>query len=317
MVEEVTGFGGAQQGVGVDSGEGDVDEVIELFRKLLGEPTTKKLMRWRGGDYYLIRFIKPRLNRLCTSGKCTLVEVFGGSGIVSQEADRDVFTNIIYNDIDSRLVELYRAVKEKPKEFMALLLVLPYGRFYYKLISKLLESGAKELAAIELAAFTFYVANAKVHGGLGNGGFSYGVVPDETHARWLKSYALAIPYIASKWADITIENLDFREVIDRYDRETTVFYLDPPYPDTADEYYSWYFTVHDLRDMAFMLRNIRGKFLLKLNERSYSYVSDLLPEHEYVIEKVEHWKFMDDISTIKRTGTNRKQITVFISSKTQ
>ncbi len=72
-----------------------------------------------------------------------------------------------------------------------------------------------------------------------------------------------------------------------YDSEKTVFYCDPPYVPTAKEYYGKPFTVDDLRDMANMLTTIKGKFLLKLNDRSYSYIQDILPEGKYVVEHVE------------------------------
>jgi hypothetical protein len=66
-----------------------------------------------------------------------------------------------------------------------------------------------------------------------------------------------------------------------------VFYCDPPYVPTAKEYYGKQFTVDDLRDLASMLTTIKGKFLLKLNDRSYSYIQDILPEDKYVVEHIE------------------------------
>jgi DNA adenine methylase len=41
---------------------------------------------------------------------------------------------------------------------------------------------------------------------------------------------------------VLIENLDWQDCIDRYDRPTTVMYIDPPYPENGVNY------VHNMRD---------------------------------------------------------------------
>lgn len=289
----------------------DFEEIINMFKRKISNRMAKKIIRYAGGDYYTADLLLPRLYSLC-QGKCTLVEVFGGSGFISQEADRNVFSNVIYNDIDNRLAELYKAVKENPREFMELLLLLPYSRFLYNLIDDLIRKGAKELASIELAVFAFYVANAKVHGGLGIGGFYHGKVPDSNPAREFRNHTLAIYELASKWADITIENLDFRDVIKKYDSEKTVFYLDPPYPDKSQSIYDLSFTVNDLRDLARILRQIKGKFLLKLDGKTYSMIQDLLPDGTYNVERFNMSKNMEIIVDGKK---RENWILVLVSNK--
>jgi len=98
----------------------------------------KKIIRFAGGDYWIAKEILERLYRV-GPGKYTFVEVFGGSGYISQIIDRNKFPNIIYNDINDKLTTLYKMVKENPKKLALLLFLLPYGRSYYKIISELLE----------------------------------------------------------------------------------------------------------------------------------------------------------------------------------
>jgi DNA adenine methylase len=110
----------------------------------------------------------------------------------------------------------------------------------------------------------------------------------------------AVLKYADVWRDIVIENLDFREAIKRYDSERTVFYLDPPYPDRSKEYYGVEFTVDDLRDLATMLTQMRGRFLLKLDYKTYEFIKDILPNSRYKVEVVERTRHMKKVKEERR-----------------
>jgi DNA adenine methylase len=63
---------------------------------------------------------------------------------------------------------------------------------------------------------------------------------------------------------VQIENLPYSEVLKRYDRPTTLFYLDPPY---YDRYlYRYNLTPEDFATFAERLQSLRGKFVLSLND---------------------------------------------------
>jgi len=63
---------------------------------------------------------------------------------------------------------------------------------------------------------------------------------------------------------VQIECLPYGEVLDRYDRPATFFYLDPPY--WGRKLYQFNFVESDYLDLAERLRRVRGKFLLSLND---------------------------------------------------
>jgi len=67
---------------------------------------------------------------------------------------------------------------------------------------------------------------------------------------------------------VTIENLDFRDLIPRYDRPHTLFYLDPPYHDC--DYYNYNFTEDDFLDLERILKSIKGKFILSINDDEFT-----------------------------------------------
>lgn len=55
-------------------------------------------------------------------------------------------------------------------------------------------------------------------------------------------------------------------MIKRYDRDSTFFYLDPPYWDCEDYYGKNIFSKDDFKLLSDQLGGIKGKFLLSLND---------------------------------------------------
>jgi DNA adenine methylase len=90
-----------------------------------------------------------------------------------------------------------------------------------------------------------------------------------------------------KWIDkflriTNVENLDFSDVIEKYDSETTYIYLDPPYWKTENYYSNHDFDRNDHQRLAETLLGVRGKFSL-----SY-YDFDLL--HEWFPKDQFRWE---------------------------
>jgi DNA adenine methylase len=275
----------------------DASELKRWLEEVVGRGGAK-ILKIPGSDYHIADLLLPRLEQLCVRPRCTLVEVFGGSGYVSQTADRKVFGNIIYNDVNDMLTALYRYVKEHPEQLALIISLLPYGRSYFRIIRDLV--GHPDLTALAAAALIFYVYNAAFYGKIMKRDFSYAVDPDENEAKAFRSRTAAILKFAAAWRDVVIENLDFRAAIKKYDSERTVFYLDPPYPDRSKDYYGTTFTVDDLRDMATLLTQIRGRFLLKLDYRTYELISVILPKDKYVVEVMERVLNMQRVKGSKR-----------------
>ena len=66
--------------------------------------------------------------------------------------------------------------------------------------------------------------------------------------------------------DVHIECLDWDVFVRRYDRPRTLFYLDPPYLGHENDYGKGMFSVEDFARMAELLRGIKGRFILSLND---------------------------------------------------
>ena len=65
---------------------------------------------------------------------------------------------------------------------------------------------------------------------------------------------------------VVIERLPYADFIRRYDREGALFYLDPPYWACEMDYGADVFTRADFTALAEQLADIKGKFLMSLND---------------------------------------------------
>jgi len=271
-----------------------------------------KPIAYPGGDWPLKDVI---IDILVKSGCKTLVEVFGGSGVISMYAPRDVFKNIVYNDIDSLLVNFFTVLRERPRELMERVMQMPAARELVEKYVDMIRSGEihKIQDPVEKAAIYFYVNRLTFNSELQ----SFKVLVTGSAAKRFRNQAMLLPEYAKMWSDVTIENRDFRELIELYDRSYTVFYCDPPFltvegatKGEREKYYLHPFTESDMRDLLKILSGIEGKFVLKLpkDHLGIPFIKSWVKEHNYSIRATEHPKQMVNVIGGKR----EKQVTVFI-----
>jgi len=80
-----------------------------------------------------------------------------------------------------------------------------------------------------------------------------------------------------------ILNLDYKDVINKYDSESTFFYLDPPYMGKEEFYINHNFSEKSHKELSNVLNKIKGKFLL-----SYYYfdgIEELYPGCKFDYKK--------------------------------
>jgi DNA adenine methylase len=96
-----------------------------------------------------------------------------------------------------------------------------------------------------------------------------------------------------KWQNyfdkITVcENMDFQQVIEKYDSEKTYFYCDPPYYKTENYYANHEFGIETHERLATCLKSIKGKFSLSYYD--FDQLSEWFPKDEYKWESKEFHK---------------------------
>jgi len=85
-----------------------------------------------------------------------------------------------------------------------------------------------------------------------------------------------------------VENMDFADVINKYDSESTYIYLDPPYWKTENYYSNHDFGIQDHERLANVLNGIQGKFSLSYYD--FPQLHDWFPINQYRWERKEFAK---------------------------
>ena len=185
--------------------------------------------KWVGGKSRL----RKQIISLLPKHTC-YVELFSGAAwVLFGKPPSDVE---VLNDIDQELITFFRVVKEKPKELMA--------SFEWELVSRaefqrLASLDPMRLTDIQRAHRFYYMIMAGWGGELKYPRFQTSI-SDGGHGNRLigalETLKERIAPVHQRLKTVIIENLHWRNCLDRYDRPTTVMYIDPPYPDNGANY---------------------------------------------------------------------------------
>jgi len=206
------------------------------------------LTRWPGGKVRQAN----QLIGLLPEQHC-YVEVFGGMGSVL--LNKPAAKVEIYNDIDGRLVSLFRVLKYHYLELDRELDWLLRSRQMFDDFRE--QQGLTEIQ--RAARFLFLVSTSFA---------SKGLIFSRASASNKSGTALTIPVlrerarsVSARLERVSIEQLDWLDCLQKFDGPGTVFFIDPPYTGS----HNWY--QYELSDrshdkLAEALRQIKGKFLL-------------------------------------------------------
>ena len=209
-------------------------------------------MGWVGGKNNL----KKRIISHFPENYGRYIKVFGGAGWVLFAKDKKQGEMEVYNDLNSDLVTLFRCIKYHPAALQEELLWLPSSReIFFDLTSQLNNKGMTD---IQRAARFLYV----IKHSFGSTGKTFATAP--------KNISNTIEYLSKvkeRLQNVVIENRNYSDIIKIYDRPDALFYLDPPYVGTED-YYDASFGKDEHIQLAEILHNIKGKFILSYNDCS-------------------------------------------------
>ena len=85
-----------------------------------------------------------------------------------------------------------------------------------------------------------------------------------------------------------VENMDFADVIEKYDSPSTYIYLDPPYWKTENYYSNHDFDREDHERLANVLHGVKGKFSLSYYD--FELLNEWFPKEQYTWAKKEFAK---------------------------
>ncbi len=213
---------------------------------------TNPIIPWPGGKR---RLLKHLLSDIPTH--TTYVELFAG-GAALLLAKRPAKAEVV-NDLDAELVRLYRCVRHHLDELVR--------QFRWALASREMFRWAQlqhvdTLTDIQRAA-RFYYLQRLCFGGKTTSR-TFGVAATAPARINLLRMEEDLSHAHLRLARVTIECLPWQECLRRYDRPGTLFFMDPPYWQTAG--YGIPFGKEQYTELADAMRGLKGKAILTIND---------------------------------------------------
>ena len=187
--------------------------------------------------------------------KC-IIYVFGGARWVLFDKDQSKEQLEVFNDIDGNLINLYRCIKFHTATVQKELDWILSSREIFTDYKTVIDNNI----GTDIQKATMYLYLVKVSYGAGRR--RYGA---KTGINNTKEILLEIQ---KRLSAVIIENKSYEKIIKSYDSADTLFYLDPPYY-KAERHYDSQFTEENYKEVARILKEIRGRFILSYNNDPY------------------------------------------------
>ncbi len=245
----------------------------------------KSFIGWIGGK----KVLRKTIAALIPQDIKSYVEPFGGGAWVLFYKDKWADLEV-YNDLDGKLVNLFRIVKYHPQAFKDEIKYLLGSReMFFQFLN------GTFITDIQKAVQFFFIVTRSFGGNCR----TFGVTKQKSGGgcKSQKNVLDKIDGIHERLDKVMIENRDFETLIKQYDHEGAFFYCDPPY--TVGFKYGVVrekFEDERLRDV---LKNIKGRFLLSYDDSPR--IRELYKDFEIV--EVERVNGINNIP-----GTQRKKM---------
>jgi DNA adenine methylase len=187
----------------------------------------------------------------------TYVEAFaGGAQVFFHKEPSEVE---VLNDLSLEIVNFFRVCQHHHDELVRYLQYCLISRKWYELLA---ASNPESLTDIQRAGRFFYLQKNSFGGLIRKQHYHYGVVQRPNYNP--KRIPEIIRAAHERLQGAQIECLPYEQVLERYDRPTTLFYLDPPY--WQRKLYQHNFSTQDFTELERRLHHLKGKFLLSLDD---------------------------------------------------
>lgn len=213
----------------------------------------KSFLAWVGGKSRLSDTIVP----LIPEHHC-YCEVFAGASWVLFRKEPSKVE--IINDINSDLVTLYRVVKNHLEEFVKTLKWMLVARDEF---DRFMQTEPTTLTDIQRAARFFYVAKTGFGARISSPTFGISTTHPSRFNLLRIEEELSDAHIRLHRA--YIENRPYQQIIERFDKPNTFFYVDPPYFGCEDVYGKGLFSKDDFTKLRDQLASVKGKFIMSIN----------------------------------------------------
>lgn len=182
------------------------------------------------------------------------IELFFGAGWVYFGKEPSKVE--VINDIDKELINLFKMIKYHAPEIERLLQYEFSGRSIFE---EYKNTSVEYLTEIHRAIRFLYLITQSF-AGIGRT-YGYGTNIKPSPQIFYKNILIDLK---NRLRNTYVENLDFSKIIDKYDRDYSFFFCDPPYYNTAG--YGNTFGKEEHLILRDKLKSLKGKFLLTIND---------------------------------------------------
>lgn len=206
------------------------------------------------------RALAKRLTAMIDAQPHTLyAEPFVGMGGVFFRRTKRPKKEVI-NDISRDVVTLFRLLQ---RHYQQLLDVLKWQICSRAEFERLLAVDPDTLTDLERAARFLYLQRAAFGGTVHRR--SFGVSYSAPSRFDLTKLVPMLEAVHERLCGVDIERLPYADLIERYDRPGTLFYLDPPYHGNETDYGDGVFSEADFQLLKGQLEAIEGRFIMSIN----------------------------------------------------
>jgi DNA adenine methylase len=230
---------------------------VELSPDLIPCRPAAPVAPWIGGKRRLAGLI---IDQLASIPHETYVEPFVGMGGVFLRRPFRARAEVV-NDLSRDVATLFRILQRHYPFFLDMLRWRLTSRAEFE---RLMAENPDTLTDLERAARFLYLQRTAFGGKVAARHF--GVSPGAPGRFDITRIGTILEEVHARLAGVVIECLPYDRLITRYDRPGTLFYLDPPYWGSEDDYGRALFGREDFDRLAGLLAGIKGRFLMSLND---------------------------------------------------
>lgn len=168
----------------------------------------------------------------------------------------------VINDWSADVANLFRVLREHYPQFMEVLRFQITTRTEFERLTRV---DPDTLTDLQRAARFLYLQRLAFGGKVA--GQNFGVSFTGGSRFDLTRLAPMLEDLHERLAGVIIERLPFERFIPRYDSAETLFFIDPPYWGNETDYGPGMFARSDFEVLSALLRALKGRFILTINDR--------------------------------------------------
>lgn len=241
----------------VPRGHGSPTVSLSTMSKRNPAPSSRPIAPYIGGKRNLAK-------RLCTiidlHDHTAYAEPFVGMGGIFLRRSTKPTAEFI-NDRGRDVYNLFRVLQE---HYVAFLDLLRFQITTQANFERLVSLDPDTLTDLQRAARFLFLQRVAFGGKVS--GRNFGLSPDRPARFNLSTLEPDLEALHTRLSGVTVMCLDYAEFIRRIDRAGVLFYLDPPYHHSENDYGKGLFETADFARMSEQLSKIKGAFIMSIND---------------------------------------------------